>query len=89
MALEGRSAIGFFSGGADKGENADVGLKPPEEVDGEGAAELAFPDSLCHRCAAPPRYIRTTRSTFLYCPILKRYPPQPVAACEEFVPKES
>lgn len=25
---------------------------------------------------------------FLYCPILKRYPPQPVRACEEFVPKE-
>jgi hypothetical protein len=25
-------------------------------------------------------------STFLYCPIFKRYPPQPVRACEKFVP---
>ncbi|MEX0880109.1 MAG: hypothetical protein WD451_10315 [Thermoanaerobaculia bacterium] len=52
------------------------------------ADDLPFPDSLCHQCAAPPRSIRTERSTFLYCPILKRYPPQPVRACEEFVPKE-
>jgi hypothetical protein len=47
-----------------------------------------FPDSLCHACAAPPRYIKTERSTFIYCPIFKRYPPQPVHACEKFVPKE-
>jgi hypothetical protein len=46
-----------------------------------------FPESLCHLCAAPPRFIRTERSTFLFCPILKRYPPQPVTACGEFVPK--
>ena len=52
-----------------------------EEPDGR-----PFPDSLCHRCAAPPRYIRTERSTFIYCPILKRYPPQPIWSCPEFLP---
>jgi hypothetical protein len=46
-----------------------------------------FPDSLCHACAAPPRYVRTERSVFIHCPILKRYPPQPVWSCEEFVPR--
>jgi hypothetical protein len=54
----------------------------------EGSKEtdaLPFPDSLCHSCAAPPRYIRTERSVFIHCPILKRYPPQPVRACEAFV----
>jgi hypothetical protein len=45
-----------------------------------------FPKSLCHRCAAPPQYIHTERSTFIRCPILKRYPPQPVLACEAFEP---
>ena len=47
-----------------------------------------FPDSLCHRCAAPPQYIHTERSTFIRCPIFKRYPPQPVLACEAFTPAE-
>jgi len=51
--------------------------------------EVPFPESLCHRCAAPIKFIRTQRSTFLYCPILKRYPPQPVWTCEKFTPKES
>jgi hypothetical protein len=47
-----------------------------------------FPDSLCHRCAAPPRYVTSDReAVFIYCPLLKRYPPQPVVACEAFVPK--
>ena len=46
-----------------------------------------FPKSLCYLCAAPIKLIRTARSTFLYCPIFKRYPPQPVLACEKFVPK--
>jgi hypothetical protein len=50
---------------------------------------LPFPDSLCHRCAAPPRYIKTNRSTFIYCPLFKRYPPQPVRECEKFQPKAS
>jgi hypothetical protein len=47
-----------------------------------------FPDSLCHRCAAPPQYIHTERSTFIRCPIFKRYPPQPVLACDAFTPAE-
>ncbi len=45
-----------------------------------------FPTSLCHRCAAPPKYIHTERSTFIRCPIFKAYPPQPVRACDAFVP---
>ena len=41
--------------------------------------------SLCHRCAAPPRYVRTAASTFILCPLLaERYPPQPVLRCELF-----
>jgi hypothetical protein len=47
---------------------------------------LPFPGSLCNRCGAPPRYIRTERSMFIRCPILKAYPPQPVRACDVFVP---
>ena len=44
-----------------------------------------FPDSLCHRCAAPPRYVRSATSTFILCPLLPRkYPPQPVLACTLF-----
>ena len=40
-----------------------------------------FPESLCHRCAAPPKYVRTGRSTFMRCPLLaEKYPRQPVAA---------
>ena len=58
--------------------------KAPE---GEGK-ELPFPDSLCHTCAAPVKYIRTARSTFLYCPIFRRYPPQPVRTCPEYRPLE-
>ena len=58
---------------------------PGHEGDG---ADPPFPDSLCHACAAPPRYIRTERSVFIHCPILKRYPPQPVWSCEEFVPAD-
>lgn len=46
---------------------------------------LPFPQSLCHRCAAPPRYVRTAASTFILCPLLaERYPPQPVLRCELF-----
>ena len=50
---------------------------------------LPFPDSLCHSCAAPPKYIRTTRSIFIYCPIFRRYPPQPVRSCSRYVPAEA
>jgi hypothetical protein len=61
---------------------------PPggEGVD-SGAPKLPFPDSLCHRCAAPPKYVRTTRSVFIHCPILKKYPPQPVVRCAAYVPR--
>jgi hypothetical protein len=45
----------------------------------------AYPGSLCHGCAAPPRYVVSDRgSVFVFCPLLKRYPPQPVVACEGF-----
>jgi RimJ/RimL family protein N-acetyltransferase len=44
--------------------------------------ELPFPESLCHSCAAPPKYVRTERSTFLRCPLVaEKYPRQPVLAC--------
>jgi hypothetical protein len=50
--------------------------------------DAPFPDSLCHRCAAPPRYVTSDRGAiFIYCPLLKRYPPQPVLACDAFVQK--
>src|SRR5258708_2554819 len=46
-----------------------------------------FPESLCHRCAAPPKYVRTASSTFILCPLLpKKYPPQPVRSCDLFRP---
>jgi hypothetical protein len=50
---------------------------------------LPFPSSLCHRCAAPPRYIESARgSVFILCPLLpNRYPPQPVRSCPLFVPR--
>jgi len=55
-------------------------------VDPEPA--LPFPDSLCHRCAAPPRLVTTDRgSVFIYCPLLQRYPGQPVRACDLFTPR--
>lgn len=49
---------------------------------------LPFPESLCHRCAAPPRYVRGGRSLFILCPLLpQKYPPQPVLRCPLFRPK--
>jgi hypothetical protein len=27
-------------------------------------------------------------SVFVYCPLLQRYPPQPVTACDAFLPLE-
>jgi len=48
---------------------------------------LPFPESLCHSCAAPPRYVRSDRgSVFIHCPILKKYPAQPVRSCPAYVP---
>ncbi len=50
--------------------------------------DLPFPESICHGCAAPPRYVRAARSTFIMCPILpNKYPRQPVLACELFRPR--
>jgi hypothetical protein len=50
--------------------------------------ELPFPESLCHRCAAPPRYVRGGHSLFILCPLLpQKYPPQPVLRCPLFRPK--
>jgi nucleoside-diphosphate-sugar epimerase len=60
---------------------------PPEQPPADEPS-LPFPDSLCHACAAPPKYVRTTRSIFIFCPLFRRYPPQPVAACPKFVPRE-
>jgi hypothetical protein len=52
-----------------------------------GATELPFPTSLCHSCAAPPRYIKTQTSTFILCPLLPRkYPQQPVVRCALYQP---
>ena len=51
---------------------------------------LPFPTSLCHRCAAPPKYVRTKTSVFILCPLLpQKYAPQPVARCALFRPKSS
>lgn len=49
---------------------------------------LPFPESLCHKCAAPPKYVRTQTSVFILCPLLpQKYPRQPVLACPLFVPR--
>ncbi len=64
-------------------------MTPEERQKEDEAKGLPFPGSLCHRCAAPPRYIRTERSIFIRCPILKVYPPQPVKSCEAFSPAET
>ena len=50
--------------------------------------ELPFPESLCHRCAAPPGYVRTSTSVFILCPLVpEKYPRQPVRECAFFRPK--
>jgi hypothetical protein len=50
---------------------------------------LPYPESLCHRCAAPPKLVRTRTSTFILCPLLPvKYPPQPVLRCPLFRPKQ-
>ncbi len=48
---------------------------------------LPYPESLCHRCAAPPKYVRTATSVFLRCPLLPdKYPRQPVLRCAMYKP---
>ena len=50
---------------------------------------LPFPESLCHSCAAPPRYVRSARSVFILCPLLPdKYPRQPVRACPLYRPRD-
>jgi len=52
-----------------------------------GDPPLPFPDSQCHSCAAPPRYVTSDRgSVFIFCPVFGRYPPQPVHGCPAYVP---
>lgn len=52
------------------------------------SAPLPFPESLCHRCSAPPRYVVGKNSTFILCPRLPgKYPPQPVKRCALFTPR--
>lgn len=59
-------------------------MTPPEPP---SAPELPYPESLCHRCAAPPRYVKTASSTFILCPLSEnKYPRQPVRQCELFRP---
>ena len=48
---------------------------------------LPFPESLCHRCAAPRLVTSDRGSVFIYCPLLQRYPAQPVRACDLFTPR--
>jgi hypothetical protein len=60
-------------------------MAPPNKED----PPLPFPESLCHRCAAPPRYIRSATSVFVLCPLLpEKYPRQPVLTCALFRPAE-
>ena len=55
-----------------------------------GRPPLPFPESLCHACAAPPRYVTSDRgSVFIYCPVLQKYPPQPVLSCSAFRPRDA
>lgn len=55
--------------------------------DAPSPEDKPFPQSLCHRCAAPPRLVKTGRSVFILCPLLpQKYPPQPVLRCALFRP---
>lgn len=60
---------------------ADPASPPPPE--------RPYPESLCHGCAAPPRYVRTATSTFIMCPIVpEKYPRQPVRHCPHHRPRD-
>jgi hypothetical protein len=61
-------------------------MQPRETPD--PPAVVPFPDSICHGCAAPPRYVKTRTSVFILCPWLpNKYPPQPVRVCPMFKPR--
>jgi nucleoside-diphosphate-sugar epimerase len=83
-----RTAAWEASCGTVAGEKVPSEDEYAREAEAARAAEpsLPFPDSLCHACAAPPKYVRTKRSVFIFCPLFRRYPPQPVQACPKFVP---
>jgi hypothetical protein len=52
------------------------------------AGGVPFSESLCHRCDAPMRLVRTERSTFLLCPwVAEKYPRQPVLRCVAYQPR--
>ncbi|MFI5267118.1 MAG: hypothetical protein ACHQ7M_07055, partial [Chloroflexota bacterium] len=58
------------------------------EPEASAMPPLPFPESLCHRCDAPPRYIRPGRSVFILCPRMpEKYPRQPVLSCSGFNPR--
>jgi nucleoside-diphosphate-sugar epimerase len=69
------------------GESVPSEEEYAREIEAADERSLPFPDSLCHACAAPPKYVRTARSVFIFCPLFRRYPPQPVAECPKFVPR--
>lgn len=57
-------------------------------MEGSPHVDAPYPGSLCHACAAPPRYVVSDRgSVFVFCPLLRRYPPQPVVDCEHYRPR--
>jgi hypothetical protein len=62
----------------------------PKDDDQGPPPSAPFPESLCHRCAAPPRYITSGRgSVFILCPLWPtKYPPQPVRSCPLFKPRD-
>jgi hypothetical protein len=52
--------------------------------------DVPYPDSLCHGCAAAPRYMRGKHSTFIFCPLLpEKYPAQPVLKCRLYQPRRA
>lgn len=45
-------------------------------------SDQPFPESQCHSCGAPPKYVRTERSVFIRCPLVpEKYPRQPMTNC--------
>jgi hypothetical protein len=56
-----------------------------DETPSQPPSPLPYPQSLCHRCGAPPKYVQTKTSVFIMCPLLaNKYPPQPVLQCPMF-----
>ncbi len=65
----------------------DAQLRGSRSTRGYRKDLVPFPSSLCHGCDAPPRYVETKTSAFIFCPRLpQKYPPQPVTRCEAFAP---